>query len=143
MNTPHCHPEGMLSCLDGFMNIALQNASELINGQVKRKYADVFIRGNNGKVCFSWMHSNLLFHTKSCTFDLNKALRFSQIIMRLFPFLNKRIMQIFTSHINSYRFSISWSHPSSMHIMSEESAQIIPFNYNRARRGFCNILDYK
>lgn len=38
---------GVLSCLDGYMNIALEQTEEYINGQLKNKYGDTFIRGNN------------------------------------------------------------------------------------------------
>lgn len=40
---------GILSCLDGFMNIALEQTEEYQNGQLKNKYGDAFIRGNNGR----------------------------------------------------------------------------------------------
>lgn len=39
----------MLACLDGYMNIALEQTEEYVNGQFKYKYGDAFIRGNNGK----------------------------------------------------------------------------------------------
>lgn len=38
---------GVLACLDGYMNIALEQTEEYVNGQLKRKYGDAFIRGNN------------------------------------------------------------------------------------------------
>ncbi|OQV23251.1 putative U6 snRNA-associated Sm-like protein LSm6 [Hypsibius exemplaris] len=38
---------GLLSCLDGYMNIALEQTEEYVNGQLKKKYGDAFIRGNN------------------------------------------------------------------------------------------------
>ncbi|GES75308.1 U6 snRNA-associated Sm-like protein LSm6 [Rhizophagus clarus] len=38
---------GILSCLDGYMNIALEQTEEWVNGQLKNKYGDAFIRGNN------------------------------------------------------------------------------------------------
>uniref|UniRef100_A0A915LPX4 U6 snRNA-associated Sm-like protein LSm6 n=1 Tax=Meloidogyne javanica TaxID=6303 RepID=A0A915LPX4_MELJA len=38
---------GILSCLDGFMNIALEQTEEYNGGQLKAKYGDAFIRGNN------------------------------------------------------------------------------------------------
>eukprot|EP00045_Choanoeca_perplexa_P020928 m.5358 g.5358 ORF g.5358 m.5358 type:complete len:76 (+) comp7593_c0_seq1:1-228(+) len=38
---------GKLACLDGFMNIALEATEEYVNGQLKSKYGDAFIRGNN------------------------------------------------------------------------------------------------
>jgi U6 snRNA-associated Sm-like protein LSm6 len=41
---------GVLSCLDGYMNIAMENCEELVDGQVKNSYGDTFIRGNNGKI---------------------------------------------------------------------------------------------
>lgn len=41
---------GVLACLDGYMNIALEQTEEYVNGQLKNKYGDAFIRGNNGKI---------------------------------------------------------------------------------------------
>eukprot|EP00968_Pinguiococcus_pyrenoidosus_P014457 scaffold1307_cov200-Pinguiococcus_pyrenoidosus.AAC.146 len=38
---------GILACLDGFMNIAMEQTEEYVNGQLKAKYGDCFIRGNN------------------------------------------------------------------------------------------------
>merc|ERR1719232_626194 len=38
---------GILNCLDGYMNIALEQTEEYVNGQLKKKYGDAFIRGNN------------------------------------------------------------------------------------------------
>jgi hypothetical protein len=32
------------------MNIALEQTEEYVNGQLKNKYGDAFIRGNNGKI---------------------------------------------------------------------------------------------
>ncbi|KAJ4436585.1 hypothetical protein ANN_16618 [Periplaneta americana] len=37
----------VLACLDGYMNIALEQTEEYVNGQLKNKYGDAFIRGNN------------------------------------------------------------------------------------------------
>ncbi|EJD50189.1 like-Sm ribonucleo protein, partial [Exidia glandulosa HHB12029] len=39
--------KGVLSCLDGYMNIALEQTVEHVNGNVTNKYGDAFIRGNN------------------------------------------------------------------------------------------------
>ena len=39
---------GVLSCLDGYMNIALEQTEEHVNGRVLNRYGDAFIRGNNG-----------------------------------------------------------------------------------------------
>lgn len=39
---------GVLSCLDGYMNIALEQTEEHVQGRVTNRYGDAFIRGNNG-----------------------------------------------------------------------------------------------
>ena len=41
---------GILACLDGFMNLALEQTEEFVEGQLTTKYGDCFIRGNNGKL---------------------------------------------------------------------------------------------
>ncbi|RUS15919.1 U6 snRNA-associated Sm-like protein LSm6 [Endogone sp. FLAS-F59071] len=41
------HNVGVLACLDGYMNIALEQTEEYVNGQLKNTYGDAFIRGNN------------------------------------------------------------------------------------------------
>ncbi|KAK9835447.1 hypothetical protein WJX74_000183 [Apatococcus lobatus] len=38
---------GILACLDGYMNIAMEQTEEYVNGQLKNKFGDAFIRGNN------------------------------------------------------------------------------------------------
>nr|CAD2143381.1 unnamed protein product [Meloidogyne enterolobii] len=38
---------GILSCLDGFMNIALEQTEEYNGGQLKAKYGDAFIRATS------------------------------------------------------------------------------------------------
>ncbi|CAI0556844.1 unnamed protein product [Linum tenue] len=38
---------GILACLDGYMNIAMEQTEEYVHGQLKNKYGDAFIRGNN------------------------------------------------------------------------------------------------
>ncbi len=38
---------GILFKLDGYMNIALEDTEEYVNGQLKKKYGETFIRGNN------------------------------------------------------------------------------------------------
>lgn len=41
---------GVLACLDGYLNIALEQTEEYNNeGQLQANYGDCFIRGNNGK----------------------------------------------------------------------------------------------
>ena len=42
------HHLGVLACLDGYMNIAMEQTEEYVDGQLKSKYGDCFIRGNNG-----------------------------------------------------------------------------------------------
>ena len=39
---------GVLACLDGYMNIAMEQTEEYVDGQLKSQYGDCFIRGNNG-----------------------------------------------------------------------------------------------
>ena len=39
---------GILVCLDGFMNVAMEQAEEYSEGSLKNKLGDCFIRGNNG-----------------------------------------------------------------------------------------------
>lgn len=39
--------KGVLGCLDGYMNIVLEQTEEYINGEFKKRYGDAFIRGNN------------------------------------------------------------------------------------------------
>jgi len=41
---------GVLACLDGYLNIAMEQTEEYVDGQLKAKYGDCFIRGNNGKL---------------------------------------------------------------------------------------------
>ncbi|KAJ2712904.1 U4/U6-U5 snRNP complex subunit lsm6 [Coemansia spiralis] len=39
--------KGVLSCLDGYMNIALEQTEEYVDGELRNRYGDAFIRGNN------------------------------------------------------------------------------------------------
>ncbi|KAM0746942.1 hypothetical protein T439DRAFT_293431 [Meredithblackwellia eburnea MCA 4105] len=41
---------GILSCLDGYMNIALEGTEEYVNGVLTNTYGDAFVRGNNGSL---------------------------------------------------------------------------------------------
>lgn len=34
-------------CLDGYMNIAMEQTEEFVDGQLQSSYGDAFIRGNN------------------------------------------------------------------------------------------------
>ncbi|KAF5396534.1 Small nuclear ribonucleoprotein f [Paragonimus heterotremus] len=38
---------GVLISLDGYMNVVLEQTEEYVDGQLKNKYGDTFIRGNN------------------------------------------------------------------------------------------------
>jgi hypothetical protein len=40
--------KGVLTCLDGYMNIALEDCAEWVGGQRRGVYGDAFVRGNNG-----------------------------------------------------------------------------------------------
>ena len=39
---------GILAVVDGYLNIALEQTEEYVNGKLKARYGDAFIRGNNG-----------------------------------------------------------------------------------------------
>jgi U6 snRNA-associated Sm-like protein LSm6 len=57
---------GILACLDGYMNIAMEQTEEYINGQLKNTYADTFIRGNNGMsilVVLFYLRTHMQFFT--------------------------------------------------------------------------------
>ncbi|KAK4684382.1 U6 snRNA-associated Sm-like protein LSm6, partial [Tremellales sp. Uapishka_1] len=41
---------GLLTCLDGYMNVALEETEEWAGGRCTAKYGDTFVRGNNGMV---------------------------------------------------------------------------------------------
>eukprot|EP00892_Ulva_mutabilis_P011571 jgi/Ulvmu1/8787/UM048_0042.1 len=38
---------GVLVAIDGYMNIAMEQTEEFVEGQLKNNYGDAFIRGNN------------------------------------------------------------------------------------------------
>jgi U6 snRNA-associated Sm-like protein LSm6 len=38
---------GNLTCLDGFLNIAMEKTKEYANGELQKSYGDAFVRGNN------------------------------------------------------------------------------------------------
>lgn len=40
--------QGNLQSIDGYMNVVLDSAKELVGEVVSKNYGDVFIRGNNG-----------------------------------------------------------------------------------------------
>lgn len=39
---------GELQSVDGYMNIALEQTKEIVDGKLRRNYGDAFVRGNNG-----------------------------------------------------------------------------------------------
>lgn len=43
---------GELQSVDGYMNIALEQTKEYVDGKMRRNYGDAFVRGNNG---WSWI----------------------------------------------------------------------------------------
>lgn len=49
---------GELQSVDGYMNIALEQTKELVNGKLRRNYGDAFVRGNNGR---SFLYSFAFF----------------------------------------------------------------------------------
>jgi U6 snRNA-associated Sm-like protein LSm6 len=51
---------GILSCLDGYMNIAMEQTEEHVGGSVVNRYGDAFIRGNNGASLVSFFLWSLL-----------------------------------------------------------------------------------
>lgn len=50
--------QGELQSVDGYMNIALEQTKEFVDGKLRRNYGDAFVRGNNGNfenrfvICF-------------------------------------------------------------------------------------------
>ncbi|KAK4499871.1 hypothetical protein PRZ48_008057 [Zasmidium cellare] len=40
---------GELQSVDGYMNIALEDTKEYVEGKLRRNYGDAFVRGNNGE----------------------------------------------------------------------------------------------
>ncbi len=40
---------GVLVCLDGYMNVAMEQTEEYVDGQLRNKFGDCFLRGNNGE----------------------------------------------------------------------------------------------
>lgn len=44
------HCIGELQSVDGYMNIALEQTREFVEGKLRRTYGDAFVRGNNGMI---------------------------------------------------------------------------------------------
>jgi U6 snRNA-associated Sm-like protein LSm6 len=47
MSPPTVRLAGILVCIDGYMNIAMEQTEEFVEGKLKNSYGDAFIRGNN------------------------------------------------------------------------------------------------
>ena len=68
---------GILACLDGYMNIAMEQTEEYVNGQLKAKYGDCFIRGNNGNLTaiyfalffYFFLGAHNIFSRQFCTYQ--------------------------------------------------------------------------
>jgi len=46
---------GELQSVDGYMNIALEQAKEFVDGKLRRNYGDAFVRGNNGSFIYYFL----------------------------------------------------------------------------------------
>ena len=46
---------GVLTVVDGYLNIALEQTEEYVDGKLKARYGDAFIRGNNGLFLISFI----------------------------------------------------------------------------------------
>ncbi|KAJ9590280.1 hypothetical protein L9F63_027881, partial [Diploptera punctata] len=51
---------GVLACLDGYMNIALEQTEEYVNGQLKNKYEEEMCKDNQAFFVFSYLKSGEL-----------------------------------------------------------------------------------
>lgn len=51
---------GELQSVDGYMNIALEQTKEIVQGKVRREYGDAFIRGNNGMMVIAGLCVHLM-----------------------------------------------------------------------------------
>ena len=55
--------------LDGYMNVALEQMEEYVNGELKNKYGGAFIRGNN-VLCISTQKRSMWRHYGYNTFHI-------------------------------------------------------------------------
>ncbi|KAG1772937.1 hypothetical protein EV702DRAFT_976253 [Suillus placidus] len=78
---------GVLSCLDGYMNIALEQTEEHVNGVVTNRYGDAFIRGNNGKSLrtYGWIYSDVSFYTSVVHICCRTAIINNVVLCELSP----------------------------------------------------------
>lgn len=91
------HSKGVLACLDGYMNLALDQTEEYQNGQLKNKYGDAFIRGNNvlyistSKIRRNWVDfiCNLKLHWNYLENKSNHSMYFYFTVVISFVFYYK------------------------------------------------------
>lgn len=77
---------GVLASLDGYLNIAMEQTEEYDNGQLKSKYGDAFIRGNNGK-----------WNSLADLCEVHIAFSFNFLTLRLYLFAtNQKVLYIST-----------------------------------------------
>ena len=74
----------ILACLDGYMNIAMEQTEEYVNGQLKNKYSIAFILGNDGTLkddlLFYCYYSNFLFFCPISMIGLSPFMQFSMLV---------------------------------------------------------------
>jgi hypothetical protein len=62
---------GELQSVDGYMNIALEQTKEFVDGKLRRNYGDAFVRGNNGEtdyaVCQQWKLTDIVMYISADT----------------------------------------------------------------------------
>ena len=63
---------GILSCLDGYMHVALEDTEEIVNGRVTNRYGDSFLRGNNSE-CRRSMCETMLMRVCYAVLYITKA----------------------------------------------------------------------
>jgi len=81
------------------MNIALEQTEEYVNGQLKNKYGDAFIRGNNGKYIYL-CHVQQMF--SSC-FNLTRGANGATLFYIIVKFVDLCSIAV---HDNECRFYI-------------------------------------
>lgn len=63
---------GILVCLDGYMNVALEQTEQYENGQLKHSFGDAFIRGNN-VFYVATSTSNSASHASAKSYNINNS----------------------------------------------------------------------
>ena len=92
---------GVLACLDGYMNIALEQTEEYVNGQLKNKYGDAFIRGNNGRsLMFTVASYELSMSVPTPVFIVQiLCTTFSMFCSSLYQHNSKKMKEDFNIHL--------------------------------------------